>query len=85
MTEFKVAINVVLIEQIGEILFKGVELGIQYGPQIITGLRNALHWALTSDEITPEQQTAVDATFEAAHAQVAAAGQAALDQGNGTV
>lgn len=78
------AINVVLIEQVGEILFKAVTLGIQYGPQVITGLRNALHWALTSDEITPEQQTQVDAAFEAAHAQVAAAGQAALEQDNAT-
>lgn len=72
--------NLVLIQQIFQILIQGVQLGIQYGPQIITGLENALHWALTSDQITPEQQAQVDAAFEAAHAQVQATGQAALEQ-----
>jgi hypothetical protein len=76
--------NLQLIEEIGALLFKAVELGVQYGPQVLEGLRNAWHWATTSDEITPEQQAAVDAAFEAAHAQVQAAGAALLapDQGD---
>lgn len=77
------AINIALIEQIGEILFQGIQLGIQYGPQVVAGLLQAWHWATTSDTITADQQAAVDATFEAAHAQVAAAEQAALNQANG--
>lgn len=75
--------NLALIQQIAQVIFQGLELGIQYGPQVIAGLKNAWHWATTSDAITADQQAAVDATFEAAHAQVAAAEQAAQAQANG--
>lgn len=76
--------NIALIEEIGQILFQGLQLGIQYGPEVITGLKNAWHWATTTDTITADQQVAVDATFEAAHTQVQAAEQAAQAQADGT-
>lgn len=75
--------NIALIEEIGQILFQGLQLGIQYGPEVIIGLKNAWHWATTSDTITADQQAAVDAAFEAAHTQVAAAEQAAQQQADG--
>lgn len=76
--------NIALIQQIIAISVQAVQLEVQYGPQVLSGLKDALHWAFTSDEITADQQAAVDATFEAAHLQVAAAGAAAQAAADGT-
>lgn len=59
--------NLVLIQQIGTALFQAIQLGVQYGPQLIADLQQLWSLATSGTALTPDQQNQADATLAAAH------------------
>lgn len=59
--------DLALIEEIFSVLVQAVKLGIQYGPELLADIEQAVKWATSGTPITAEQQTQLDATLDAAH------------------
>ena len=59
--------NVELAGKILQVLFEAVQMGIQYGPQILEDLKRLWSLAVSGTTLTPEQQLDADTVFEAAH------------------
>ena len=57
-----------VLNEIAQILFQAVELGVKYGPQIMADLKRIWDLATSGTELTPEQaqdaRTAMDAAYE---------------------
>lgn len=62
--------NLAILQEIFAVLMQAIQLGVQYGPEILQNLEQAWHWATTSDVITADQQTAIDAALDAAHLEL---------------
>lgn len=59
--------DLALINQIVSALFQAVELGIKYGPELLTDLRNTYDMLTSPDDLTQAQRDQAEATIQAAH------------------
>jgi hypothetical protein len=59
--------NAALIEQIIQLLIQAVQLGIKFGPEIISDVQLLWQLASSGTALTAEQQTAADTLLDTAH------------------
>ena len=66
------AATLVLLQQIGSVLFQIIELGIKYAPAIISDLKLAYALITSGTTLTPEQIAKAESALQAAHAALQA-------------